>query len=545
MPFNKNMGLKTAGLAALLSASPLAWSADSEGLTTSWAEGTTFDGGPNKVTLTLGAYIDAYGFYHDHDREFSDDAVKRQFRSLSDTVSGAGFTTAANRTFLNNASNAFFSTEQNFADGLEVEDVYVYLRGEAYDNIVFGVQFDGGLDDTDVELDNWYLGVQNIPAIGQIVFGELDIDQGVGEGQFHDDSLNFNAFNNPEGVGFIASNEYLEGRLGYIAAVGITDNNFNNAVTNNGVNNYGGSDKNYDIQGGFWGKPWVGDKGSLLLRLDTVIHNPSSNNHVAFSDTWNTSANVFKGPQVIGFSAAADEVQIFTGSGSFAYGRLLVGGTYTILDAERPDNDVLIDPMIELIASGGGAPTNYLQHHDFQMDGYSLFAAYSLTGEQQVHGESGPDGQRGIRKPKANFAWDGSGWGAFEVVARASGVDIQDNSRDRLQLINFSTATAEDVRNVILNQLANRQEGGEAREMAAGLNWYLNPALSFGVYYVNTQWEYDNGAVSLTDELVTGANPIVALDPNNMLELMQFVMETQIENDYDVDSLYFRGTVRF
>jgi phosphate-selective porin OprO/OprP len=87
---------------------------------------------------------------------------------------------------------------------------------------------------------------------------------------------------------------------------------------------------------------------------------------------------------------------------------------------------------------------------DLDFSGFYVFASYFLTGEHRVYDE----GAFGRVKPAVNFHPTKGGWGAWEVAARYSHLDLNDNAI----------------------------QGGEEDDFTFGLNWYLNP---------NTRWMFN------------------------------------------------------
>lgn len=92
---------------------------------------------------------------------------------------------------------------------------------------------------------------------------------------------------------------------------------------------------------------------------------------------------------------------------------------------------------------------------DHTFSGYYVEVAYLLTGEVRPYDRA--NGIFGKIKPKQNFGKDG--WGAFELAARASAVDLNDN----------------DV------------TGGKMDNYTLGLNWYLNPSVRVMLNYVHSE----------------------------------------------------------
>ena len=128
-------------------------------------------------------------------------------------------------------------------------------------------------------------------------------------------------------------------------------------------------------------------------------------------------------------------------------------GTFTADDID------VIDPEIALVVGpfslqgeykrafiklpGGSRP---------QIGGYSAQASYFLTGENRVYNPAKPSFAR--LRPRKNV-FDG-GWGAWEVAARYSAVDLNSKSL----------------------------RGGELSDVTAAVNWYLNPNLQVKLNYI-------------------------------------------------------------
>lgn len=107
---------------------------------------------------------------------------------------------------------------------------------------------------------------------------------------------------------------------------------------------------------------------------------------------------------------------------------------------------------------------------DLEHDAWQLTASYVLTGEDT--------GFRGIAKPQAPLATGpGSGWGAWEVVLRASELDVDDGA---------------------FAGLANPgSSASNALTYGAGGNWYVTSNAKFSLNYTLT--EFEGGAVAGAD----------------------------------------------
>ena len=118
-------------------------------------------------------------------------------------------------------------------------------------------------------------------------------------------------------------------------------------------------------------------------------------------------------------------------------------------------------------AAGGSAGTADLQHRAWQIVG-----GYVLTGEDASF--------RGVN-PKKPFSLTDNQWGAWEVIARISHLDIDDQA-----FPTFSDPS---------------RSASEANAFAVGLNWYANRNIRTSLNYVHTDFKGgDQGTVTREDE---------------------------------------------
>lgn len=99
-----------------------------------------------------------------------------------------------------------------------------------------------------------------------------------------------------------------------------------------------------------------------------------------------------------------------------------------------------------------------LRGQDF--DGWYAEGSWVLSGESR--GWSSASGAFTSPKPRVNFSLNGGGWGAWEVAARYSDLNLNDN----IGVLGSATP-------------AGGIRGGEQRIGTLGLNWYPNPVLKF------------------------------------------------------------------
>ena len=107
-------------------------------------------------------------------------------------------------------------------------------------------------------------------------------------------------------------------------------------------------------------------------------------------------------------------------------------------------------------ATNGAVPVN---HGTYFTNGYYVMASYFLTGENRTYDKKAGTFVRVV--PHRNSRWcpddcSEAGWGAWQVLARYSNLDLDDNG------IN----------------------GGRLQDYTAGVNWFLNPNLKIQANYV-------------------------------------------------------------
>lgn len=106
----------------------------------------------------------------------------------------------------------------------------------------------------------------------------------------------------------------------------------------------------------------------------------------------------------------------------------------------------------------------------FVLDAWQLTASYVLTGEDA--------GYRGVAKPAKPFATgEASAWGAFEMVLRASELDVDDAA-----FAGFADAAT---------------QASNAFTWGAGVNWYPTANARLSLNYLLT--EFEGGAAAGAD----------------------------------------------
>ncbi|MGZ8252132.1 MAG: OprO/OprP family phosphate-selective porin, partial [Methylophilaceae bacterium] len=124
--------------------------------------------------------------------------------------------------------------------------------------------------------------------------------------------------------------------------------------------------------------------------------------------------------------------------------------------------------------------TRSTNHETLDHAAWQATFSYILTGEEASYG--------GV-KPKQPFSPNGNGWGAWELVARLSGMSLDHDT--------FTGKTA----GVRLADIATSARSAQA--WGVGVNWYINNYTRFAMDYENTSFE--GGATGSTVSASTGA----------------------------------------
>jgi phosphate-selective porin OprO/OprP len=159
-----------------------------------------------------------------------------------------------------------------------------------------------------------------------------------------------------------------------------------------------------------------------------------------------------------GAIANASAAQVYSVEAAATYGPLILQGEYFWFNVDRGANTGL--PPI-------GAPSLKFQ------GGYAQ-AGYVLTGE--THAYNPASASYGGVKPAHPFSLDGGGWGAWEIAARASTIDLNNQ---------LGTATG--------------IAGGRQTVYTAALNWYVNGNVRFMLDYLHGNVSKQASPVSSAD----------------------------------------------
>lgn len=103
-------------------------------------------------------------------------------------------------------------------------------------------------------------------------------------------------------------------------------------------------------------------------------------------------------------------------------------------------------------------------HPDLSFNGYYVLGSYFLTGESRNYYQR--LGSFWRVSPRREFdPWGKGGWGAFEIAARVSHIDLDDEAEN----------------------LAGGVRGGVSDNISLALNWYFNPYVRLSMNYVHAK----------------------------------------------------------
>lgn len=316
-------------------------------------------------------------------------------------------------------------------DGVEIRNAWFGMAGSMYDNMSFYIQWNFAKNRT-AQLET-FLAFHEIPVVGNMRIGRFrepfsfqDLTA-LANITFHEDALP-KVFTPSYQTGIEFYDTLLDDRMSWQLAMTYTTDSAGD----------GGGDGSRNVTGRVTGLPIFEDGGRRLVHLgaaysyrntkDTVRYRqrPESNLAPFYLDTGPFFA---ENTRLLGLEAAA------------------VWGPWS-LQSEYIRSDVR---------------TRLAGSRSF--DGWYAESAFFLTGEHMPYNRA--RGIFGGVKPQRNFnQWDNEspkGWGAWQVAARYSTVDLNDGP----------------IR------------GGTQENWSLGLNWFLNPVTRISLNYIRSSVDHD------------------------------------------------------
>lgn len=318
-------------------------------------------------------------------------------------------------------------------NGTEFRAARIYLSGEIYKHVIFKAEYDFA-NDADTDFKDVYIGLQDVFVDGsKILLGNTKAPFGL-EQLTSSRYITFmerglpDAFSPSRQAGLHLSAPWLDGRLHTAVAVTQTADNDQYTHTGNDIS----------VTSRIVGVPYADAS-------DRIIHLGVAHSYQSFEDDeirYRQRPEVHQSERFVDTGDfAASEGNTIGAEAAAVFGPFSVQGEYMY---NFVDSDAADDP---------------------EFSGYYVFASWFVTGEHRNYkvGEGAFDRV----KVKKNFLTDAGGFGAWELAARYSYLDLDDEG-----------AT-----------------GGELADVTAGVNWHLNPNTRLMFNYVHA----DLDKVSDTD----------------------------------------------
>lgn len=259
------------------------------------------------------------------------------------------------------------------------------------------------------------------------------------------------------------------------------------AVTNGLIDGGNSPTDNSNLEGDFtysgrlFATPFANDKDSALKGLGFGIGGATGNYQGSFSNLGSTTAssttllNAYRtdGQQTFFRYRSASAIAPTNGVPTVTNTTIADGTSYVV----SPQAYFYTGPLSILaeyfytgsdVSIGTGATQNAqtLNH-----EAYNFAVGYVLTGEDANY--------KGVT-PKTTFNPSAGTWGAFEVVARFAGVDIDDEAFE----VPAGSASLANINN----------SATKVTTYGVGLNWYLSKSVRFNLDYFHNKFDLPTGA---------------------------------------------------
>lgn len=309
----------------------------------------------------------------------------------------------------------------------------LYNSGEILETGYYMLQleFAGG----DFRFADAYVGLVDIPYIGQLQVGQMKEPISLEEST-SSNSISFlergtpvEAFSPARNVGGLVRNNAFNGRMTY--AVGIFADDKDDKADGNAF------ESNTRVTGRLTGLVWSDDESKgrryVHLGLGGSVINPEND-----SVRYRARPEAHLAPRYVDTGTfGADMAYLGNLEALVTWGPFSVQGEYF---HSWHDASAESDPSF---------------------DGWYLYGSWFLTGEHRPYRKS--SGTLDRIKPNHNYRFDGSGWGAWELLARISKLDLDDEAI----------------------------QGGRLTDYTAGLAWYLNPNARLLLNYIYSDLQRD------------------------------------------------------
>ncbi len=331
----------------------------------------------------------------------------------------------------------------DFQNGTETRRARIFIKGKAYENLAFKVVYDFAAGDA-VALKDAYLDLVGVPGVGNVRVGQFleplcfnELTSSKYTSFIERASLT--AFAPSRNAGLMLHDSAADGRINYQAGVFLD--------TGDMAEKQGNEDVSVAVR-----LAWLaaGEEAS-----DRVFHIGGAFNYLV-PDTdvrFRERPEVHMSDRLVdtGTIKNADSVLRLGGETAGVFGPFYFAGEYIATTVAKSDESV----------PAGSRGDEWLQD-DASLSGYYAESGCFLTGEHRVY----KDGLWERTKPGSNFLEDG-GLGAWEVVARYSNLDLNDDAAGIY--------------------------GGKMGNVTLGLNWYLHSNARVMFDYVMSSVEDHDG----------------------------------------------------
>jgi phosphate-selective porin OprO and OprP len=309
-----------------------------------------------------------------------------------------------------------------FESGWEVRHPRIYLKGRIYNDFIYKLDYTF----SDETVGDAYLGAAGVPFLGTVIVGKAARAFGNDPGPSSNYTLfmeyaNTIIFGAGKQVGLAAGAPLFDRRVSWAAQVF-------QFVDGKGLR----TEDNYNLNARLTGLPWYRDGGGEMLHLGTSYSYRSS------KDDYRLRAQPENhlAPYLVDTGdIAIERANLFVLEGAWVTGPFSLESEWYSSLVEREDG------LSSLFFSGF-----YVQS--------SLFLTGETRGTQYVTSYGEFDSPV---EPDRDFSLRGGGWGAWQLTARYSYLDLNDR----------------EIR------------GGILGDLTLGLNWQLNPNLRWMLNYIH------------------------------------------------------------
>jgi phosphate-selective porin OprO and OprP len=146
--------------------------------------------------------------------------------------------------------------------------------------------------------------------------------------------------------------------------------------------------------------------------------------------------------------------------------------------------------------SATSSTTTVVQPGNNDFSAWYVQASWTLTGEPRTYNAA----NGAFSQPKPTKSVGHGGWGAWEIAARYSDLNLNSHPFDTSALVtNWTGASTETY------TFTNAVRGGDQRIVTAGLNWYVSTAIRFALDY---QWVDENRLQAPAAVTVSSGSPV-------------------------------------